>query len=110
MIRRAALAAALLPGAAAGEITEATYLCDGSQVLSALYLTERDPQIVVIEGDGVFAALRQAPAASGARYEAEPGIGGYVWWASGDEATLFWADGETGIEEPVLAGCAVVGG
>ena len=105
MIARTALAAALVPFAASAEIIEAEYLCEGSVTLSALYLTERNPQIVVIDGDGVLAALRAVPAASGARYEGAPGQGGYVWWSKGDEATLYWADGETGIEEPFLAGC-----
>ena len=67
MIARAALAALLLPVAASAQIIEAEYLCEGGVTLTALYLTERDPQIVVIDGDGVLAALRAVPAASGAR-------------------------------------------
>ena len=108
MIRSVALAIALVPAAASAEITEVNYLCEDSATLSVLYLTERDPQIVVIEGDGILTALSEARAASGARYEGTTGESGYVWWSRGDEATLYWADGETRIEEPLLTGCAAV--
>ena len=108
MIARAVLAASVIPAAASAEIAEASYLCEGGVTLSALYLTARDPQIVVIDGDGVLAALRAVPAASGARYEGAPGEGGYIWWTMGEEAMLYWADGETGIEEPFLADCLAV--
>lgn len=99
MIARTALAALLVPAAASADITEIEYLCDDFLTISALYLTERDPQIVVIEGDLVLLAMRFVPELSDARdtYLSSDGNSSYIWRPQGDGATLTWGELNRGI-------------
>jgi membrane-bound inhibitor of C-type lysozyme len=63
--------------------------------------------VAVLNVEGGQITLIQEMSGSGARYGWPSGGSHYVWWSKGDAATLLWRDGETTIEEPVYADCAV---
>lgn len=69
-----------------------SYMCEGNMPVTAIYGTGPDGQAdVALVIQGVDVRLTQTPAASGARYAADPGFSpgnGVVWWVKGDEATL----------------------
>ena len=87
---RAAVLLALLPSAAAAqEFTADRYLCDRGVAVPATYINGADQSLVVIHVDGQQITLVNEPAASGARYGWPSDGSNYVWWAKGDEATLY---------------------
>lgn len=115
MMRALLTAAALLlvPGnlAAASDFTTQRYACDRGVMVPATYVNAAEGGaaeggIVVLHVDGAQLTLISEPSASGARYGWPSGGSGYVWWAKGDEATLYWKTPEG--EEPLLT-CAASG-
>ncbi len=92
----AALNAALLVPAAAGEIVidipEASveaqtlsYACDDAVTLDVRYINAGDVSLAVFLVEGRTQVATASLAASGVRY-----VGGrYVWWTKGDRASLF---------------------
>ena len=84
-----------------------TYVCERGVEVPAVYVNHPDePGIAVIGIEGRMVNLVVEPSGSGARYGWPSGGSHYVWWTKGDEATLYWSDGATGEEIPLLSGCA----
>ena len=93
------------PAFADTQVQNMTYLCDRDVAVPVVYVNAPDTSLVVIYVEGGQDLLYSEPAASGVRYGWPSDGSNYIWWTKGDEATLFWKDGEAGTEEPVLSGC-----
>lgn len=99
-------ALAFAPPALAMEPAGMTYLCDRGVEVPAVYVNHPgEDGIAVIHVEGRLITLIVERSASGARYGWPSDGSHYVWWTKGDEATLYWHDGATGDETPVLTGC-----
>lgn len=103
-MRHAILALVVMAGPALAEtqVENLTYACDRGVAVPVVYVNATDTSLAVLHVDGRQILLYNAPAASGARYAWPSDGSGYVWWTKGDEATLFWKDGEAGTETPLL--------
>lgn len=83
------LAVMATAGHAAAPSLSAVYLCDGGPVLRVAYLNaESGESFAVVDWGGRLIPMRQAPAASGARYVAVDGDDGHSWHSRGDEGLL----------------------
>lgn len=96
------------PALTGGEVPDtalitATYICDRGVEVPATYLNTADRNFVVINVEGRQISLEVEVSASGARYGWPSDGAHYVWWNTGDEATLYWS--EAGAETAVLEGC-----
>lgn len=101
-----ALAAPVPHPAAAFDLVTLRYSCERRVEVPTVYVNdEAQGSVVSLVVEGRLIALVSEPAASGARYGWPSGGSGYVWWTKGDAATLFWKDGASGKETPLLAGC-----
>jgi membrane-bound inhibitor of C-type lysozyme len=101
MIRLVALALLLAaPAAAETQVATTRYTCDRDVMIPETYVTAEDQALVVIYVEGSQITLFQEPAASGVRYGWPSDGSNYVWWTSGDAATLYWK--EPGSEAPIL--------
>lgn len=109
MRRASGLSAAFLCLAtpvSAMETRAVTYTCERGVEVPAFYVNdEGEPGVAVILVEGRMVNLVVEPSASGARYGWPSDGSHYVWWTRGDEATLYWSDGETGEEVTLLAEC-----
>jgi glyoxylase-like metal-dependent hydrolase (beta-lactamase superfamily II) len=65
------------------------YWCDDKPGIVAAFAST-DPPTVRLKRDDAIVVARQVPAASGAKYQADPGIS---FWTRGDEATVEWPQG-----------------
>ncbi len=101
-----------LPGMAWAEtpagldLVAVTYLCERDVAVPVAYVNTEGPGAVVLNVEGRQVALLQRISASGARYAPPEGESGYVWWSRGDEASLYWQDGETGEDTVLYSECA----
>ncbi len=110
---RRARAALALAGLVAGpalaqaqmEVIPQRYLCERGGEVPVTYVNAHDESAVVINVEGAQISLLSEPAASGVRYGWPSDGSHYVWWTKGSEATLYWHDGETGQEQPLLSAC-----
>ena len=108
MIRKFALLGLLAACTPEGPLTTAVdpaatrYLCADGTKLAAVYGTDGNLKLTV---KGETVTLLAEEAASGARYGWPSDGSSYVWWTKGPEATLYWKNGETGEETPVLTTC-----
>lgn len=93
------------PALAETQVQNMTYLCDRDVAVPVVYVNAPDTSFVVIHVEGGQYLLYSEPAASGARYGWPSDGSNYVWWTKGDEATLYWKDGEAGSETAILTGC-----
>ena len=84
-------------GAAGLEVQNLRYACDRGVELPATFVTGPEDAVAVIQIEGRQILLYQEVAASGARYAWPSDGAGYALWTKGDEATVFWRDGETEI-------------
>jgi membrane-bound inhibitor of C-type lysozyme len=102
-----ALVVCVLPGMAAADMqmTNGRYSCDRGVEVPATYVTDAEQSIAVIHVDGTQITLFSEEAASGVRYGWPSDGSHYVWWTKGNEATLYWHDGETGEEAALLENC-----
>jgi membrane-bound inhibitor of C-type lysozyme len=105
---RAALALLMVSAAPAWaevQITNGSYLCDRDVVVPVVYVNDTETSAAILVADGAQVLLYAEPAASGVRYAWPSDGSGYVWWTKGDEATLYWRDGEAGSETAILGNC-----
>ncbi len=65
------------------------YVCEDESALVASF-DSNDPPTVRLKRRDALVVARQVPAASGAKYEADPGI---TFWTKGDEAIVEWPEG-----------------
>lgn len=95
------------PAAAAAEtqVQNISYICERGVEVPVVYVNAPDTSIAVIYVEGGQFLLYNEPAASGARYGWPSDGSNYVWWTKGEEATLYWKDGEAGTETPILSNC-----
>lgn len=100
----AALAVMATPALAETQVQNMTYLCDRDVAVPAVYVNAPNTSLVVLYVEGRQILLYAEPAGSGARYSWPSDGSSYVWWSKGDEATLYWKDGEAGTETAIL-GC-----
>jgi membrane-bound inhibitor of C-type lysozyme len=104
-----ALAAALVAAPASAEVITVRYLCERGVEVPVTYINADGMEsVAVLNVEGGQITLMQEVSASGARYGWPSGGSHYVWWSKGDAATLLWRDGETTVEEPVYADCAIL--
>lgn len=101
---RAALAFLLCaaPALAETQASNTRYICDRDVMVPVVYVNGEDLSVAVLVVEGSQILLYSEPAASGARYGWPSDGSNYVWWTKGDEATLYWKDGEAGTETPLL--------
>ncbi len=66
------------------------YDCDDGSAIAAMF-AHGDPPVARLKRGDTVAAAKLVRAASGAKYEAEPGI---VFWTKGDEALVEWPGGK----------------
>lgn len=92
-----------LPALAETQVLNGRYLCDRDVEVPVVYVNADDLSLVVLQVEGEQVLLYAEAAASGARYGWPSDGSGYVWWTKGDEAVLYWKDGESGSEEPILS-------
>jgi membrane-bound inhibitor of C-type lysozyme len=93
------------PAFAETQVQNMTYICERGVRVPVVYVNAPDTSFVVIHVEGGQYLLYSEPAASGARYGWPSDGSNYVWWTKGDEATLYWKDGEAGSETAILTGC-----
>lgn len=107
MILRAAVIVFLfsVPAFAETQVQNMTYVCERDVAVPVVYVNAPDTSFVVIHVEGGQYLLYNEAAASGARYGWPSDGSNYVWWTKGDEATLYWKDGEAGTETAILTGC-----
>lgn len=97
---------AAMPLAAAAETLTFRYTCARGVEIPAVYVNALDqPGVAVILVEGRLIALEAGPSGSGVRYAWPSDGSGYVWWTKGDEAALYWRNGEIGEETLLLDGC-----
>lgn len=105
---KSALVALILsaaPALAEVEIINTRYACERGVTVPAAYVNGGETSAVVLQVEGSQVVLYAERAASGVRYAWPSDGAGYVWWTKGDEATLYWRDGEGGEETALLDGC-----
>lgn len=84
-----------------------TYVCERGVEIPAVYVNHPgEPGIAVIHVEGRMINLVTEMSASGARYGWPSDGSNYIWWTKGDTATLYWKDGATGEETPLLSECS----
>jgi membrane-bound inhibitor of C-type lysozyme len=107
-VRTVAAVFLLAAAPASAEVITVRYLCERGVEVPVTYVNaEGAESVAVLNVEGGQITLIQEMSGSGARYGWPSGGSHYVWWSKGDAATLLWRDGETTIEEPVYANCAV---
>ncbi len=97
-----ALVLLAVPAFAETQVQNLTYTCNRGIAVPVVYVNTPDTSLAVLYVEGSQILLYTEPAASGARYGWPSGGSNYVWWTKGEEATLFWKDGEAGTETPLL--------
>lgn len=104
---RPVLALSLLaaPAMAETQVQNMTYRCDRGVSVPVVYVNAPDTSIAVIYVEGGQYLLYAEPAASGARYGWPSDGSNYVWWTKGEEATLYWKDGGSGMETAIFSAC-----
>jgi membrane-bound inhibitor of C-type lysozyme len=106
ILRAAAIVLAFAaPAVAETQVQNMTYICDRDVAVPVVYVNAPDTSLAVIFVEGGQYLLYSEPAASGARYGWPSDGSSYVWWTKGEEATLYWKDGEAGSETAILTGC-----
>lgn len=93
--------AGLIPAMAQAELQPLNlrFTCDRSVELPVVFVTETGgDSVAILYVEGRQNLLFQEPSASGARYGWPSDGSAYVLWVKGQEATVFWRDGETGTE------------
>ncbi len=106
ILRAAALVLAIAaPAFAETQVQNMTYICDRDVAVPVVYVNAPDTSLAVIYVEGGQYLLYSEPVASGARYGWPSDGSSYVWWTKGEEATLYWKDGEAGSETAILTGC-----
>jgi membrane-bound inhibitor of C-type lysozyme len=111
MLKGCIFAVALLPAAAeaALDVTTLRYTCERGVEIPVVYVNdEAQGSVASLLIDGRLIALVLEDSASGARYAWPSDGSGYVWWTKGDDATLYWRNGEDGTESAILSACKVV--
>ncbi len=105
---RLALALCLMPLAAQAEmqVTNVRFDCERGVELPVTFVNSDDESIAVMQIEGHQMVLYQEESGSGAKYGWPSDGSAYVLWTKGPEATVFWRDGETRTETPILSGCA----
>jgi len=93
------------PAFAETQVQNMTYLCGRDVAVPVVYVTTSDTSLAVIYVEGGQYLLYNEPAASGARYGWPSDGSNYVWWTKGEEATLYWKDGEAATETALLTNC-----
>ena len=109
MMRGVAVAALLVSAAqpvmAMPEVLTMTYTCERGVSVPVTYVNAAEGSVAVLNVEGRQITLFRTEAASGARYAWPSDGSGYVWWTKGDETDLFWSDGTSGEEMPLLSDC-----
>ena len=112
-VRGADLAVAFAAGMVCGapafalDAMAMTYVCERGVEIPAVYVNHPgEPGIAVIHVEDRMINLVAETSASGARYGWPSDGSHYVWWTKGDAATLYWNDGATGEETPLLSECS----
>jgi membrane-bound inhibitor of C-type lysozyme len=93
------------PAFAETQVQNMTYICERDVAVPVVYVNATDTSLAVIYVEGGQYLLYSEPAASGARYGWPSDGSNYVWWTKGEEATLYWKDGEAGTETAILTDC-----
>ena len=96
-----AMALASQAGADPMAVQNLRYTCDRGVEVPATFVTGPEDALVVLQIEGSQILLYQEVAASGARYAWPSDGASYVLWSKGDEATIYWREGDT--EVPLLA-------
>ncbi|GAB1480238.1 hypothetical protein MASR2M74_28130 [Paracoccaceae bacterium] len=97
----AAVLAGLIPTMAQAELQplNVRFTCDRGVELPVVFVNETGgDSVAILYVEGQQNLLFQEPSASGARYGWPSDGSAYVLWVKGQEATVYWRDGEKGTE------------